>query len=121
MVLSPHVALSVAAALAYQKFSQGPRDFYDVEHYSAVLNAVAQALAGVMRIYVADNEDTPRALTDAALEGAVVRRGATVLQLADGRAFRRVLVRRDELHAAVDRLRRSGWTLGAAALRKEKR
>jgi hypothetical protein len=107
--LNPHMALSVAAALAHRQLSPERRAFYDVEHYGEVLNRIAQALARVAQIHVGDGEGgAPRALSPSELDGALVRRGATVLVLADGRLFRRLSVLREDLRGAITILRRAG-------------
>jgi hypothetical protein len=107
--LNPHIALSVAAALAHRQLSPERRAFYDVEHYSAVLNRVAQALIRVAQIHVGDGEGSARrALSEPELDGAIVRRGATVLALADGRSLRHLSVLREDLRSAITILRRAG-------------
>jgi hypothetical protein len=107
--LNPHIALSVAAALAHRQLSPERRAFYDVEHYSEVLNRAAQALIRVAQIHVGDGDGgAPRALSPSELDGALVRRGATVLVLADGRLFRRLSVLREDLRGAITILRRAG-------------
>jgi hypothetical protein len=107
--LHPHIALSVAAALAHRQLSPGRRAFYDVEHYSEVLNRAAQALIRVAQVHVGDGDGSaPRPLSEPDLEGALVRRGATVLVLADGRLLRHLSVRREDLRSAITILRRAG-------------
>jgi hypothetical protein len=107
--LNPHIALSVAAALAHRQLSSERRAFYDVQHYSEMLNRVAQALLRVAQIHVADGDGSgPRALSEPELDGAIVRRGATVLVLADGRSFRRLWVLREDLRSAITILGRAG-------------
>ena len=107
--LNPHIALSVAAAFAHRQLSPERRAFYDVEHYGEVLNRAAQALMRVAQIHVGDGEGgAPRALSPSELDGAWVRRGATVLVLADGRLFRRLSVLREELRGAITILGRAG-------------
>jgi hypothetical protein len=106
---NPHIALSVAAGLAHRQLAVQPREFYDVEHYSEVLNLVAQALTRVAQIYVAEQAGAAReGLSGLDLEGASVRRGATVLVLADGRTFRHIWVRRDDLRNAITILASTG-------------
>jgi len=107
--LNPHIALSVAAALAHRQLSPERRAFYDVEHYSEVLNRAAQALIRVAQVHVGNGDGSaPRALSPSELDGALVRRGATVLVLADGRLFRRLSVLREDLRGAITILRRAG-------------
>jgi hypothetical protein len=105
----PHVALSVAAALAHSQLSENPRVFYDVEHYSETLNLAARALASAAVIHVAESDHGGwRALTDAELAAASIQRGATLLVLADGRTFRHLSVLRSDLRSAIALLRAAG-------------
>ena len=107
--LNPHIALSVAAGLAHQQLAAQPNKFYDGEHFSEMMNMVAHALMRVAPLYVADAEDGGRrALSEAELEGASIRRGATLLVLADGRSFRHVSLLRDDLRNAIAILARTG-------------
>jgi hypothetical protein len=107
--LNSHVALSVAAGLAHRQLAAQPAKFYDVEHYSEVMNLVAQALLRVAQVYVADAYGGERrALGEADLIGARVRRGATLLVLADGRSFRHLSLERDDLRNAITILSSSG-------------
>jgi hypothetical protein len=106
---NPHIALSVAAGLAQRQLAVTPREFYDVQHYSEVLNLVARALARVAQIYVADDAGgARRGLSGAELESCSVQRGATLLLLADGRAFRHVSILRDDLRSAITILASTG-------------
>jgi hypothetical protein len=74
-----------------------------------VLNRTAQALIRVAQVHVGDGHGSaPRPLSDSDLEGALVRRGATVLVLADGRVLRHLSVLRDDLRSAIAILRRAG-------------
>jgi hypothetical protein len=116
--LHPHIALSVASALAYHQLSD-LRKFYDIEHYSEVLNTVAQALCRVAAIYVADDAGVQRALSAGQLSGAKVRRGATLLVLADGHECRHLSVLRSDLRDAIAILARTGLT-GFSAQREPK-
>lgn len=106
---NPHIALSVAAGIAHQQLAARPLAFYDVEHYSEVMNMVAHALMRVAQIYVADADGGERrGLSEADLDGASVRRGATLLVLADGHSFRHVWLLRDDLRNAIAILASSG-------------
>jgi hypothetical protein len=99
---NPHVALSVAAAFTYWQLSAKRPQFYDVEHYSEVLNTIARALSRLIPLYIADVDGGPRrALREVELNGASVVRGATVLTLADGRSFRYLWVLRNDLREAI--------------------
>jgi len=107
--LNPHVALSVAALTAHRQLAAKPPAFYDVEHYNEVLNTVAHALMRAAPLYVADADGGERrTLSEADLDGASVRRGATLLVLADGRSFRYVSLLRDDLRSAIAILARTG-------------
>jgi hypothetical protein len=107
--LNSHVALSVAAGLAHRQLAAQPAKFYDVEHYSEVMNLVAQALLRVAQVYVADaSGGERRGLSEADLINARVRRGATLLMLADGRSFRHLWLLREDLRNGIAILASSG-------------
>lgn len=107
--LDPFVALSVAAALAHRQLSD-LRHFYDIEHYSEVLNTVGQALGRVVPIYCAGDDGVRHALSQLELLGSKLRRGATVLELADGRGCRQLSVLRSDLRDAIAILAHTGIT-----------
>lgn len=105
----PYIALSVAAAMAYGQLSGRRPAFYDVQHFSEVLNVAAQALIRVVPVYVADaRTGVCRRLADEEALHAAVTRGATVVVLPSGRRLTGVSLLRSDLRGAVAALRRTG-------------
>lgn len=105
----PYLALSVAAAMAYGQLSEKRPVFYDVEHFSEVLNVAAQALIRAVPIYVADaGRGARRRLAYEEALHAAVTRGATVVVLANGRRLTGVSLLRSDFRGAVAALRRTG-------------
>jgi hypothetical protein len=108
-VQGQHLALAVAAHLARTQLVPDPLNVYDGRHISDMVDAVANALARVAPLYVQDpNLGTPRELTPAELEGAAVRRAATVLVLKDGRTLSSVSIKRADLRQAIAVLKAVG-------------
>lgn len=108
-IAGQHLALSVAAHLARTQLVPDPLTIYDAQHLSEMLDVVARALAKVAPIYVRDADASdPRALTPAELEGARIRRGATILALADGRTFSSATIKRLDLRQAIAILKAVG-------------
>jgi len=107
--LGQHLALSVAAHLARSQLVPDPLRAYDAQHLISALDAIATALVRVAPLYVRDiSGKEPRLLDAADLQGATVRRGATVLVLKDGRAFSAVSIKRTDLRQAMAVLRTVG-------------
>jgi hypothetical protein len=107
--LGQHLALSVAAHLARTQLVPEPLAVYDTQHLAEMVGTVALALARVAPLYVRDaGLGQPRELTSAELEGAAIRRGATVLTLRDGRTFSSVTMRRADLRQAMAILKAVG-------------
>jgi hypothetical protein len=115
-ILGQHLALSVAAHLARTQLVPDPLSVYDAQHISDMVDAVSNALLKVAPIYVNDTKGgTARELAPVELEGAVVRRGATVLALKDGRKLTIVSMKRADLRQAIAILKAVGVPgLGAA-------
>jgi hypothetical protein len=108
-VLGQHLALSVAAHLARSQLVPDPLKVYDGQHMTEMLDVVGNALARVAPLYVQDAlADSPRQLMEAELEGAKVKRGATVLALKDGRSLSGVSLKRAELRQAIAILKAVG-------------
>lgn len=104
-----HLALSVAAHLARTQLVPDPLSVYDAQHMSEMIDVVARALAKVAPIYVRDAVAAdPRPLTPAEVEGATIRRGATILALADGRSFSSATIKRLDLRQAIAILKAVG-------------
>ena len=108
-ILGQHLALSVAAHLARTQLVPDPLSVYDAQHMSEALDAVASALAKVAPLYVQDAKNgAARELTPAELEGATVRRSATMLALKDGRTLSSVSMKRADLRQAIAILKAVG-------------
>ena len=104
-----HLALSVAAHLARTQLVPDPLTVYDSQHLLEMIDVVARSLARVAPLYVRDVPGAePRELTAAELQGASVKRGATILVLADGRTFSSVTIKRADLRQAIAILRAVG-------------
>jgi hypothetical protein len=112
--LNEHLPLAVAAAITYHNLTAPQRpQFYDGEHLSEVLTRVAQALVQVAQVYALDEATQERRpLTDG--EQAEVRRGATIVLLADGRRLTDVTIRRHDLRDAIAALRAKGFAVTRA-------
>lgn len=108
-ILGQHLALSVAAHLARTQLVPDPLDVYDAQHMSEMIDVMANALARVAPLYVNDpRAGAPRQLFDSELEGATIRRSATVLCLRDGRTLSSVSMKRADLRQAIAILRTIG-------------
>ena len=107
-VRSQHIALSVAASLARTQLIPDPGKVYDSQHLGESLNVVARALAKVAQLYVTMGGEAPRPLTPQELEGAEMRRGASVVVLRDGRVLSSVSMKRIDLRQAVAILKTVG-------------
>jgi hypothetical protein len=108
-ILGQHLALSVAAHLARTQLVPEPLAVYDSQHLSEMVDVVARALAKVAPLYVRDaGSGEPRELSPAELEGAAIRRAATVLSLVDGRSFSSVSIKRADLRQAIAILKAVG-------------
>lgn len=104
-----HLALPVAAHLARSQLVPDPLKPYDARHLGETLEIVARALARVSPLYIQDPKDgTQRELSAAELEGATVRRGATLLELRDGRSVSSVTMKRADLRQAIAILKAVG-------------
>ena len=108
-IAGQYLSLAVAAHLSRTQLVPDPLKVYDGQHLSEMLNVVAQALARTAPLQVTDAASgEKRALGSADLEGAVAKRGATVLVLKDGRTLTGVSVRRSDLRQAIAILKAVG-------------
>lgn len=108
-ILGQHLALSVAAHLARTQLVPDPLRVYDGQHMSDMVDTVANALAKVAPLYVQDAKSgTARELTPLELDGAAVKRGATVIVLKDGRTLSSVSMKRADLRQAIAILKAVG-------------
>jgi len=104
-----HLALSVAAHLARTQLVPEPLRVYGGQDLSELLDVVARAIAKVVPLYVQDPQaGSPRELSQDELQGAEVRRGATLLVLKDGRTLSSVTIKRGDLRQAVAILKTIG-------------
>jgi hypothetical protein len=107
--LGQHLALSVAAHLARTQLVPDPLTVYDGQHMMEMLDIVGNALSRVAPLYVMDAAaGAPRQLMEAELDGARVKRGATVLVLKDGRSLSGVSIKRVDLRQAIAILKTVG-------------
>src|SRR4026208_165872 len=101
-VSGQHVSLAVAAPLARSQLVPEPLKAYDGQHLSDMLDVMAQALTRTAALHQIDAQTgLTRELSQAELEGAVAKRGATVLVLKDGRTLSGVSVKRADLRQAI--------------------
>jgi hypothetical protein len=108
-ILGQHLALAVAAHLARTQLVLHPPSGHDTEHMTEMLDVVGNALARVAPLYVHDPiTREPRQLMEGELEGARVKRGATLLVLRDGRSFTAVTIKRADLRQAIGILKAVG-------------
>jgi hypothetical protein len=108
-ILGQHLALSVAAHLARSQLVPNPLATYDAAHLSEMLDLMARALAKVAPLYAQDPATgQPRELGLAELEGAAIRRGATIVTLKDGRTLSSVSIKRADLRQAIAVLKAVG-------------
>jgi hypothetical protein len=107
--LGQHLALSVAAHLARTQLVPDPLGAYDGQHLTEMVDVVANALARVAPLYVQDpKQGSARELTPLELDGAAVRRAATLLVLKDGRTLSSVSMKRADLRQAIAILKATG-------------
>ena len=115
-VAGQHVSLAVAAHLARTQLVPEPLKPYDGEHLSDMLDVMAQALMRTTVLHQIDAQTgLTRELGPVELEGAVVKRGATVLVLKDGRTLSGVSVKRADLRQAIALLATTGMPELAAS------
>jgi hypothetical protein len=108
-ILGQHLALSVAAHLARTQLVPDPLTVYDAQHMGEMIDVVASALAKVAPLYVQDAKTgAPRELTPLELDGAAVRRSASVIALKDGRTLSSVSMKRADLRQAIAILKAVG-------------
>jgi hypothetical protein len=75
----------------------------------ALLSEVAQAIADLVTIYGAPNEQVPiKPLSVAEVKHGAFQRAATVLRISNGFEYRRLYIRRGDVRAAAAVLKKSG-------------
>ena len=81
----------------------------------AVLNEVAHAMADLVTIYGAPNDQVPvKPLSMAVVKHGAFHRGATVVCTSDGIEYRRLYIRRADVLAAATVLKKSGVRFASA-------
>jgi hypothetical protein len=104
-----YLSLAVAAHLARTQLVPDPLKVYDGQHLGEMLNVVAQALARTAPLQITEAPSgEKRALSSVELEGALAKRGATILVLKDGRTLTSVSIRRSDLRQAIAILKAVG-------------
>src|SRR5687767_1981632 len=104
-----YLSLAVAAHLARTQLMPDPLKVYDGQHLGETLNVLAQALARTAPLQITEAASgEKRALSPVELEGALAKRGATLLVLKDGRTLTGVSVRRSDLRQAIAILKAVG-------------
>jgi hypothetical protein len=107
---SEHISLPTAAAVVYHwTVGKAPR-VASVRELNALMDQVAHALANVATIYYLDSSETPCLLEPQHLVDASFDRGATILRNRNGAEFRGLTMRRGEMRAAVNIVRRARIT-----------
>jgi hypothetical protein len=108
-IAGQYLSLAVAAHLARTQLIPDPLKVYDAQHLDEMLNVVAQALARTAPLQIAEAPGGQmRALSSFEMEGALAKRGATLLVLKDGRTLTGVSIRRDDLRQAIAILKAVG-------------
>ena len=108
-IAGQHLALSVAAHLARSQLLPDPLKVYDGQHLTDTLNVVGLALARTAPLHVLDpTAGEPRQLSAEEIDGAVAKRGASMLVLKDGRSLAGVSIKRSDLRQAIAILKAVG-------------
>jgi hypothetical protein len=104
-----YLSLAVAAHLARTQLVPDPLKVYDSQHLSEMLNVLAQALARTAALQITETASgEKRVLSALELEGALAKRGATLLVLKDGRTLTGVSILRSDLRQAIAILKAVG-------------
>ena len=108
-IAGQYLSLAVASHLARTQLIPDPLKVYDSQHLGETLNIVAQALARTAPLQITEAASgEKRALSSLELEGALAKRGATVLVMKDGRTLTGVSIRRSDLRQAIAILKAVG-------------
>ncbi len=101
-IAGQYLSLAVAAHLARTQLVPDPLKVYDSQHLGEMLNVVAQALARTAPLQITEAASgEKRPLSSLELEGALAKRGATMLVLKDSRTLTGVSIRRSDLRQAI--------------------
>jgi hypothetical protein len=108
-IAGQYLSLAVAAHLARTQLVPDPLKVYDSQHLGEMLNVLAQALARTAALQITETASgEKRVLSALELEGALAKRGATLLVLKDGRTLTGVSIRRSDLRQAIAILKAVG-------------
>jgi len=111
-----HIPLARAAALAYERLfpEQGAKD-------SKTLDMIALALSSVMPLYQRDLEtDALHRLDEAEIAAGRFTRGATTVEFANKPPLRYLVVSREELPAAIEKLMSDSLAATLAAVQQRR-
>jgi len=111
-----HIPLARAAALAYERLfpEQGAKD-------SKTLDMIALALSSVMPLYQRDMEtDALRRLDEAEIAAGRFTRGATTVEFANKPPLRYLVVSREDLPAAIERVMTDSLAATLAAVQQRR-
>ena len=111
-----HIPLARAAALAYERLfpEQSAKD-------SKTLDMIALALSSVMTLYQRDMEsDALRRLDEAEIAAGRFTRGATTVEFPNKPPLRYLVVSREELPAAIEKLTSDSLAATLAAVQQRR-
>ena len=111
-----HIPLARAAALAYERLfpEHGAKD-------SKTLDMIALALSSVMALYQRDTDtDALRRLDEAEISAGRFTRGATTVEFANKPPLRYLVVLREELPAAIEKLTSDSLSATLAAVQQRR-
>jgi hypothetical protein len=103
------VPFSLAVPHVYTQVTGASLSPFGNPLFDALLNEVAQAIADLVTIYGAPNDQVPvKPLTVAEVKHGAFQRAATVVRTSSGIEYRRLYIRRGDLRAAAAVLKKSG-------------
>jgi hypothetical protein len=103
---TPHVALSLAAALTFHRIHRDKDVLVPRPEYDTVLNLIAAGLSRLLRIYMLDERAVPVPV-DVPLGAGKFRDGARRFERNSGHSVGPLVVRRDELAGAIQVVKES--------------
>jgi hypothetical protein len=103
------IPFSNAVPRVYEEITGSSLSLFGGLLIDALLNEVAQAMADLVTIYGAPNDQVPvKPLPWAEVKLGVFQRAATVMRTGDGIEYRRLYIRRGDVLPAATVLKRSG-------------
>ena len=103
------VPFSHAVTHVYAEVSRTSLSPFGSPLFDALLNEVAQAIADLVTIYGAPDDQVPvKPLPVAEVKHGAFQRAATVVRTSNGIEYRRLYIRRGDVRAAAAVLRKSG-------------